>query len=160
VWFEVNSKRQFASPKRSRLSNYESTQRDNPAEQHRLTLVSFLGKVRLIMSYEQCCRVYIGTKFWGELTLFNRRSKSKVKLSHYRHACTKWQTNNSSYSFSTLALDGGEWSESSSGRALPRERTSGTHWIGGVGPRTGLDTEARLKIILPLPQIEPRSSSL
>jgi len=30
----------------------------------------------------------------------------------------------------------------------PRERTPGTHWIGGwVGLRAGLDTEAREKIL-------------
>jgi hypothetical protein len=55
----------------------------------------------------------------------------------------------SSYSFSTWALDGGEWSASRPGRAfIPGERTSGTHYTGGwVGPRAGLDTEARGKII-------------
>jgi hypothetical protein len=37
--------------------------------------------------------------------------------------------------FLTLALVGSEWSASH-----PRERTPGTHWIGGwVGPRAGLD---------------------
>jgi hypothetical protein len=55
----------------------------------------------------------------------------------------------SSYSFSTSALDGGEWSASRPGRALPRERIPGTHCTGGwVGPGTGLDTEARGKIVL------------
>jgi hypothetical protein len=39
----------------------------------------------------------------------------------------------------------------------PRERTPGTHCTGGwVGPSAGLDTEARGKILLPLPVIEPR----
>jgi hypothetical protein len=36
----------------------------------------------------------------------------------------------------TLALDGGEWSASRPPALPPRERTPGTHWIGGwVGPR-------------------------
>jgi hypothetical protein len=36
------------------------------------------------------------------------------------------------------------------------ENTPGTHWTGGwVGPRAVLDTEAKGKIILPLPGIEP-----
>jgi hypothetical protein len=40
----------------------------------------------------------------------------------------------------------------------PGERTPGTHWAGGwVGPKAGLDTEARGKILSPLPGIEPRS---
>jgi hypothetical protein len=62
----------------------------------------------------------------------------------------------SSHSFLTSALDEGEWSASRPGRAL----RPGTHWIGGwMGPRTGLGTEFRGKILLPLPGIEPRSSS-
>jgi hypothetical protein len=57
----------------------------------------------------------------------------------------------SSYSFSTSALYGGEWSASCPGRALtPEERTLGTHWTEGwVGPRAGLDTEVRGKILCP-----------
>jgi hypothetical protein len=69
----------------------------------------------------------------------------------------------SSYSFMTSALDGGEWSVSSvshPGRTLalgkgppkyPLDRRLG-------GPqRVGLDTEARGKILSPLPGIEPQS---
>jgi hypothetical protein len=54
----------------------------------------------------------------------------------------------SSYSFTTSALDGGEWSASRPGRALPPGKgPPGTHCTGGwVGPRAGLDTEARGKI--------------
>jgi hypothetical protein len=64
-----------------------------------------------------------------------------------------------SYSFTTSALDGGEWSASRPGRALaPRERTPDTHCTGGwVGPRAGLDTEARGKSLAST-GIEPRSS--
>jgi hypothetical protein len=62
----------------------------------------------------------------------------------------------SSYSFTTSVLDGGEWSASRPGRALPREKDPGTHCTGGwVGLRAGLDTEVRGKIILPLPGINP-----
>jgi hypothetical protein len=47
----------------------------------------------------------------------------------------------------TSALDGGEWSASRPGRALPSVKDPGTHYTGGwVGLRTGLDTEARGKI--------------
>jgi hypothetical protein len=57
----------------------------------------------------------------------------------------------SSYSFTTSALVRGEWSASRPGRDLPPgERTPGTHCTGGcVGPRAGLDTEARGKILYP-----------
>jgi hypothetical protein len=52
----------------------------------------------------------------------------------------------SSYSFSTSALDGGEWSASRPGRAF----TPGTHCTGSwVGPRAGRDTETRGKIRCP-----------
>jgi hypothetical protein len=52
----------------------------------------------------------------------------------------------SSYSFMTLALVGGEWSAST-----PRPCfTPGTHCTGGwLGPRAGLDREARGKILCP-----------
>jgi hypothetical protein len=54
----------------------------------------------------------------------------------------------SSYSFSTLALDGVSGQRHAPAALYPRERTSGTHCTGGwVGPRTGLDTEARGKIL-------------
>jgi hypothetical protein len=47
----------------------------------------------------------------------------------------------------TLALDGNEWSASRPGRFIPRERASGTHWIGGwVDPRAVLDTVVKRKI--------------
>jgi hypothetical protein len=67
----------------------------------------------------------------------------------HRGACgERWY---SSYSFTTSALDGGELSASRPGRAFtPGERTSGTHCTGGwVGPRAGLNTEARGKILCP-----------
>jgi hypothetical protein len=57
----------------------------------------------------------------------------------------------------TTALDGGEWSVSHSGRALPQEEDPGTHWTGGwMVLRAGLDTEARGKYSLRLPGFEPQ----
>jgi hypothetical protein len=44
----------------------------------------------------------------------------------------------------------------------PRGMNPGTHWTGGwgwVGPRAGLDSETRRKILFLLSGIEPRSSS-
>jgi hypothetical protein len=45
-------------------------------------------------------------------------------------------------------------------RFSPGERNPGIHCTGGwVGPKAGLDTESRRKILSPLPGIEPRSYS-
>jgi hypothetical protein len=58
----------------------------------------------------------------------------------------------------TLALDGGEWSASRPGRFTPKERASGTHWIGGwVGPRAVLDAVVRRKIASPHRESNPRT---
>jgi hypothetical protein len=66
----------------------------------------------------------------------------------------------SSYSFTTLALDGGEWSASRPGRALPPEKG---HRIPIVQEARWAPepvwTHTRGKIVLPLPGIEPRSPS-
>jgi hypothetical protein len=62
----------------------------------------------------------------------------------------------SSYSFLTSVLDGGEWSASCPGRALPGERTPGTQCTGGwVDLITGLDTEVGEKILCPYRRSNP-----
>jgi hypothetical protein len=82
-------------------------------------------------------------------------------MSRYRHACAKGKRRYSFCSLLTSALDVGERSALPLGRSLPPRKYSGTYWIGGwVGHRAGLHTEAGRKIPLPLPEIEPRSSSL
>jgi hypothetical protein len=61
------------------------------------------------------------------------------------------------YSFSTLVLDGGEWSASRFGRALDPGKGPGTHCTGGwVDPRAGVGAETRGKFLSPLSGIEPR----
>jgi hypothetical protein len=56
------------------------------------------------------------------------------------------------------ALDGGEWSASRPGRFTPRERASGTDWIGGwVGPRAVLDAVVKRKIPSPRRESNPRN---
>jgi hypothetical protein len=48
----------------------------------------------------------------------------------------------------TSALAGGEWSASGPGCFTPKEKASGTHWIGGwVDPRAGLDTAENRKFL-------------
>jgi hypothetical protein len=85
----------------------------------------------------------------GWVPLTSIYSVYKAKNSSTRGNGGAWlETRYSSYSFTTLALDGGEWSASRPGRALPPgERILGTHCTEGwVGPRAGLDTEVRGKI--------------
>jgi hypothetical protein len=59
--------------------------------------------------------------------------RSKIKLSRYRHAGSKRDSSYSSYSFLNSALDGGEWSVSRPGRALPpgEDPTVPTRWEAG-----------------------------
>jgi hypothetical protein len=68
-----------------------------------------------------------------------------------RHGGVWVERRYSSYSFTILALCGGEWSASRPGRALPPGKgPPGTHCTGGwVGSRAGLDTEATGKILCP-----------
>jgi hypothetical protein len=50
--------------------------------------------------------------------------------------------------FLTLALVGGEWSVSRSGRFTPRLRATSNYWIGGwVGPRAILDEVEKRKFL-------------
>jgi hypothetical protein len=66
----------------------------------------------------------------------------------YEGVLGEWRYN-STHSL-TSALDGGEWSDSRTGRFTPRERAPGTHWIGGwVGPRAVLDAVVKRKIPSP-----------
>jgi hypothetical protein len=58
----------------------------------------------------------------------------------------------------TSALDGGEWLASRPGHFTPRERASGTHWIGGwVGPRAVLEAVVKRKIPSPRRESNPRT---
>jgi hypothetical protein len=58
----------------------------------------------------------------------------------------------------TSALDGSECSASRPGRFTPRERASGTHWVGGwVGLRAVLDAVVKRKIPSPHQESNPRN---
>jgi hypothetical protein len=73
----------------------------------------------------------------------------KVKLSCYMPWRYMGERRYSSDSYLTSALNGGEWSVSRPGHALPPgERAPGIHWTGGwVGLRASLDAEATRKIL-------------
>jgi hypothetical protein len=88
------------------------------------------------------------------------RGKDKVSLSLTEHQAIKtyWGVEVELHAFLTAALDGGEWSASRSGRFTPREKASGTHWLGGwVGPRVVLDTVVKTKIPNPRRELNPRT---
>jgi hypothetical protein len=83
---------------------------------------------------------------------------SKSKQFHNKPMEAQGGVMYSSYSFTTSAIDGVSGRRHAPAALYPREWTPGTHCTGGwVGPRTGLDTEARGKNPLPLSGIEPRS---
>jgi hypothetical protein len=69
--------------------------------------------------------------------------------------------------FLTWALVGGEWSASRPGRFTPRERASGTYWIGGLSaPQNRTERCGEEKILAsagtrtPTPRRPARSQSL
>jgi hypothetical protein len=111
-----------------------------------------------------------GSRNWNTICIENKLYKGKgnvtLRLSKkfmtthplIKHPATKtygeWRYS-STHSL-TSAADGGGWSASRSGHFTPRERTPGTHWIGGlVGPRAVLNAMVKRKIPAPPPGIEP-----
>jgi hypothetical protein len=70
---------------------------------------------------------------------------------------TYWGVEVQRYTFLTSALDGGELSAPRPGCFTSRERTPGSHWIGGwVGPRAILDAVVK-KILSPPRESNPRT---
>jgi hypothetical protein len=87
---------------------------------------------------------------------FKQKSKQSSPTTRHGGAWTERRCN--SYSFLTSALDAVSGQSQPRPHFTPGERTPGTHCTGGwVDPRAGLDTEAKGKILLPLPGIEPQS---
>jgi hypothetical protein len=73
---------------------------------------------------------------------------SKSKQFHNKPMEAQGGVMYSSYSFTTSALDGVSGQRHAPAALYRREWTHGTHCTGGwVGPRTGLDTVARGKIL-------------
>jgi hypothetical protein len=75
------------------------------------------------------------------------------------HEGVLWEWRYSSTHSLTSALDGGEWSASRPGRFTPKERASGTLWIGDwVSPRAVLDAAVKRKIPSPRRESNPRTT--
>jgi hypothetical protein len=69
---------------------------------------------------------------------------------------TYWGVEVHFYAFLILAVDGDEWSASCTSCFTLRERTPGTHWIGGwVGSRASLNEVEEEKNSQPLLGIKP-----
>jgi hypothetical protein len=124
------------------------------------TLCHPLNYLRMVQSIQEASNCYklIVTNLLIYLyisvdsgTVIDLEVKKKVKVSLY----TPWRRIGermySSYSFLTSVTRWG-WvvSVTPRPRFTPGERTPGIRWIGGwVGPRAGLDTGARRKILCP-----------
>jgi hypothetical protein len=113
-----------------------------------IMLPSETSKLRNIRCYCNCslgCLLRQRSCCYGTISLIgscyvhhtHTRTHTHIKHSLYTPWRRLGERRYSSYSFSTSALDGGEWSASRPGRAFTTgERTPGTHWRGGwVGPR-------------------------
>jgi hypothetical protein len=88
------------------------------------------------------------TMICGHLTEYLHSQTAKSKAVPLRHAGAKRERKYSSYSFFTLALDGGEWSASRPGRALPLGKDPPPPKPNGwVDLRAGLNTKARGKFL-------------
>jgi hypothetical protein len=86
----------------------------------------------------------------------------KLKRSTTRYEGAWVERGYSSYSFSTSALDGDEWSASRPGRALPLGKGPSLPNVqeAGWAPEPVWTQRLEEKILSPLPGIEPRSPGL
>jgi hypothetical protein len=84
----------------------------------------------------------------------------KLKLSHYTRRRRLGERRYSSYSFSSSALDGGEWSASRPDRALAPGKRSPVPIVQEAGRAPEPVWTQRLEEKSPLPGIEPRSPGL
>jgi hypothetical protein len=74
---------------------------------------------------------------------------------------TYWESGGIAPRILDLELDVGEWSATRLGRFTPRERTPGTHRIGGwVGPRAVPDSVVKRKIPSPLRESNPSTPTV
>jgi hypothetical protein len=101
-------------------------------------------------------------KAWESLwhAYIQEENKTKLKLSHYTsRKRLGWRGVIAPTDSLPRHKMGGSGQRHAPASLYPGERAPSTHCTGGwVGPRAGLDTEDRGKILSPLPGIEPRST--
>jgi hypothetical protein len=84
------------------------------------------------------------------------RVKLSLWLTEHHAMKTYWGVDVQIQAFLISALDGSEWSVSRPGRFIRRERTLGTHWIGGWGGGPQVwDTVSKRKIPSPRRESNP-----
>jgi hypothetical protein len=113
-----------------------------------LQLQVLLQLEKFLPAFRSFCESFDGSSL-SQAPYIEQQEQKKQSRPATRHGGAWGERKCSSYSFLISALNGGEWSSSRPGRALPPwEWSSGTHWRGGwLGPRAGLDTEARGKFL-------------
>jgi hypothetical protein len=117
--------------KRKILRPYQESNPPNPdcsARSQSLYRLSYSSS--LLMAVRQSCHC-----------AFNWVSRHGGVLGEWRYSSTH---------SSTSALDGGEWSASCRGRFASREGDPGTHWIGWMDPRDGLNEVVKRKFPSPV----------
>jgi hypothetical protein len=107
------------------------------------------GELRILASscLQSVCPYLRGETKLGSVQKIATARNVKKSSPATRHGGALGERRHSSYTFTTSAIDGGRWVVN----ITPRPRfTFGTHCTGGwVGPRAGLDTEDRGKILCP-----------
>jgi hypothetical protein len=104
-----------------------------------------------------CVCVYM-SKFPCVICTVKGKKVKSLCLTKHHAMKTYWEVEVQLHASLTSALDGGEWLASRPDSFTPRERASGTHWIGGwVGPRALLDAVVKRKIPSPRRESKPRT---
>jgi hypothetical protein len=92
---------------------------------------------------------------------FSNRRSCPCDLTEHHAIKTYWGMEVLLHALWTSALDRVEWSNSRPDSFIPREKDSGTHWMGSwVGRRAGLDTVVKKKFPAPAGTRTPAHQSV
>jgi hypothetical protein len=129
------------------LKQFSVMKSDSLLEQKHVT-GHYFGPQPSSPQHNSACKVHFNTALSIQSSHSTPHSKGKVvpvlffnQAPRHEGVLGKWR--HGSTNSLTSALDRGEWSASHLSHFTPRERTPGTHWIGGwVGPRIVLDVHS------------------